>query len=74
MHKKLKGDKTFLIKAVLGYLYMWNRFIDSRTPMFLVEKIRLLRGLDKKRIKIYEVTNIVEKNLVDIIFRDSIYC
>lgn len=42
--------------------------------MFLVEKIRLLHGLDKKRIKIYEVSNIVEKNLMDIIFRDSIYC
>ena len=48
--------------------------MDSRTPMFLVEKRRFLRGLDKKRIKIYEVKIIIEKNLVDIIFRCNIYC
>jgi len=41
--------------------------------MFLVEKIRVLRGLAKKRIRIYEVIIIVEKNLVGLIFRSSIY-
>jgi hypothetical protein len=45
---------------------MWNFVYGSRTPIFLLEKVRLLRGLDKKRIKIYEVTVIVEKNLVGI--------
>jgi len=42
--------------------------------MFLVEKIRVLRGLAKKRIRFYEVIIIVEKNVVDIIIRSSIYC
>jgi hypothetical protein len=42
--------------------------IDSRTPTFLMEKRKLLRGLDKKRISFYEVIIIVEKNLVGIIF------
>jgi hypothetical protein len=48
-------------------------FTDSRTPIFLMEKIKLLRGLDKKRIKIYEIILIVEKNLVGIMIRGSIY-
>jgi hypothetical protein len=41
--------------------------------MFLVEKIRLLRSLDKKRIKIYEVIIIVKKNLMRIMLSCSIY-
>ena len=41
--------------------------------MFLVEKIRFLRGLAKKRIKIYEVIIIVKKNLVGFIVGGSIY-
>jgi hypothetical protein len=43
--------------------------MDSHTPIFLLEKVRLLRGLDKKRIKIYEVNIIVEKNLMSIMFK-----
>lgn len=39
-----------------------------------MEKIRFLRGLAKKRIKIYEVIIIVEKNLMNIMLRGSIYC
>ena len=41
--------------------------------MFLVEKIRILHGLDKKRIKIYEIIITIEKNLVNIIIRSNIY-
>jgi hypothetical protein len=48
--------------------------MDSRTPMFLVEKRRFLRGLGEKRIIIYGVIIIVEKNPVDIMLRVNIYC
>ena len=74
MHKKLKGDKTFRVKAVLVVCICGTEFTDSHTPLFLVEKIRFLHGLDKKRIKIYEVFFIIEKNLVGIMARGSIYC
>jgi len=46
--------------------------VDSHTPIFLMEKARVLRGLAKKRIKICEGNIIIENNLMKVISRISI--
>lgn len=46
--------------------------MNSRTPIFLMEKARVLRGLAKKIIKIYERNIIIKNNLMKIISRISI--
>ena len=71
--QKAKGEQNFRDKISFRlFVSFEDMFTGSRTPIFLVEKLRLIWILDKKRIIFYEDNIFIEKNLMGFILGFSI--